>query len=82
MLDILAQRGPGRDDCPSKHVPAFLTRRLTRRWRLNRRWVASLMDPAWLAAARLPAAGEVDVTQGDRVVDLHGDGTDQDASEA
>ncbi len=60
ILALLAQRRAGATICPSDAARAVGTEQ---EWR-------SLMEPARRAAARLVAAGEVEVTQGGRVVDL------------
>ena len=72
MLDILAKRGPGKTICPSKVARAGLLDAPpdASGGDENRRWVASPDGPTRRTAARLAAAGEVDVTQGGRVVDL------------
>ncbi|WP_367182536.1 DUF3253 domain-containing protein [Edaphobacter sp.] len=62
MLDLLAERGPGKTICPSeaaKHVGGTSSRR---DWE-------GLMEPAREAARRLVKAGRIVVTQKDKVVD-------------
>ena len=60
ILDLLARRREGATICPSDAARAVGTEE---GWR-------SLMEPARLAAARLVAAGEVEVTQAGSVVDV------------
>ena len=72
ILDLLAQREPGRTICPSeaaRAVHAETTPATADGERAGEGW-RELMEPARRAAARLVAAGEVVVTQGGRVVDL------------
>ena len=60
ILELLAQRSPDATICPSEAARAVAE---TDDWR-------SLVDPARRAAARLADAGEVEVTQGGKVVDV------------
>lgn len=60
ILDLLAQRRDGATICPSDAARAVGTES---EWR-------TLMEPVRRAAGRLVAAGEVEVTQGGKVVDL------------
>lgn len=60
ILDLLARRRDGATICPSDAARAVGS---DDDWR-------DLMEPARQAAARLVAAGQVEVTQGGRVVDL------------
>ena len=72
ILDLLAQRDPGRTICPSeaaRAVHAETTSATAGSDSADDGW-RELMEPARQAAARLVAAGEVVVTQGGRVVDL------------
>lgn len=59
ILDLLAQRRPGATICPSDAAREVGSDD----WR-------ELMEPARQAAARLVSAGEVEITQGGKVVDL------------
>lgn len=62
VLELLARRAPGATICPSeaaRHVGGDDEAA----WR-------ELMEPARRAAARLVAAGRIEVTQGGEVVDL------------
>ena len=59
IRDLLAQRAEGATICPSE----VARREGGDDWR-------DLMEPVREAAARLVAAGEVEVTQGGKVVDL------------
>lgn len=59
IVDLLSQRAPASTICPSDAARAVGGDD----WR-------ELMDAARSAAARLVAAGEVDITQGGDVVDL------------
>lgn len=59
ILDLLDQRAPGATICPSEVA----------RLRAGDDWRAQ-MQPVRDAAARLVAAGDVDVTQAGEVVDL------------
>ena len=59
IRDLLGQRAAGSSICPSDAARAVGTEG---GWR-------DLMEPARRAARRLVAAGEVEVTQGGRVVD-------------
>lgn len=72
ILDLLAQRGPGKTICPSEVARALYGRagpgassddENPAGWR-------ALMDPVREAAGRLVASGELVVTQGGVVVDL------------
>ena len=58
VLDLLAQRARGATICPSEAARAVGGEQ----WR-------PLMEPARAAARRLVARGEVEITQGGRVVD-------------
>ena len=60
ITDLLARRRDGATICPSDAARAVGT---ADGWR-------ELMEPARQAAARLVAAGEVEITQGGEVVDL------------
>jgi hypothetical protein len=60
ILDLLAQRAPTATICPSDAARAVGE---AGTWR-------DLMEPARQAAARLVDRGEVEITQGGRVVDL------------
>ena len=60
VLDLLAQRAPGRTICPSEAARAVAG---DADWR-------GLMEPARRAAQRLVEAGQVEVTQRGEVVDL------------
>ena len=60
ILDLLSRRAPTATICPSDAARAVGDEDS---WR-------DLMDPAREAAARLVDRGEVEVTQGGRVVDL------------
>ena len=60
ILDLLEERDPGKTICPSDVARSLGT---ATGWR-------DLMEPARQAAARLVAAGEVEITQGGEVVDL------------
>ncbi len=60
ILDLLARRAPTATICPSDAARAVGDEGS---WR-------DLMDPARAAAARLVERGDVEVTQGGRVVDL------------
>ncbi|SEC91349.1 Glycosyl transferases group 1 [Nocardioides exalbidus] len=60
ILDLLAQRAPTATICPSDAARAVGS---SEDWR-------ELMEPARQAAARLVDRGEVEITQGGRVVDL------------
>lgn len=60
ILDLLAQRASGATICPSEAARLVAGED---GWR-------DLMQPARDAAARLVAAGEVEVTQGGEVVDV------------
>lgn len=70
ILDLLAQRGPGKTICPSEAARAvFGDADLgTSGGETNEGW-RDLLQPARRAAGRLVATGEVVVTQGGRVVD-------------
>jgi hypothetical protein len=59
ILDLLAQRDPGKTICPSDVARATAPDD----WR-------PLMQPVRDAAARLAAAGRIEVTQGGTVVDV------------
>ena len=59
VLSLLADRAATATICPSEVARAVGT---DESWR-------SLMEPARRAARRLVAAGQVEITQGDRVVD-------------
>ena len=59
ILELLAQRDPGKTICPSDAARAVGT---DDGWR-------DLMEPARQAGRRLVAAGEVEITQGGHVVD-------------
>ena len=59
ILELLAQRAEGATICPSE----VARREGGEAWR-------DLMDPVREAAARLVAAGRIEVTQGGEVVDL------------
>lgn len=67
ILSLLSERGPGRTICPSEAARAVIADSeegdATGRWR-------TLMEPARAAAARLAAAGRIDVTQKGEVVDI------------
>jgi hypothetical protein len=58
ILELLAQRGPGKTICPSEIARAASKHD----WR-------SLMEPVREAGRRLVARGLVDVTQGGKIVD-------------
>ncbi|MDT0186002.1 DUF3253 domain-containing protein [Microbacterium sp. ARD31] len=60
ILDLLARRAPTATICPSDAARAVGDESS---WR-------DLMDPARAAAARLVESGDVEITQGGRVVDL------------
>lgn len=60
ILDLLARRAPTATICPSDAARAVGDEGS---WR-------DLMDPARAAAARLVESGDVEITQGGRVVDL------------
>ncbi len=60
ILELLDRRAPGATICPSEAARAVGT---DDSWR-------DLMDPARAAAARLVAAGDIEITQSGRVVDL------------
>ncbi len=60
ILSLLAQRAPTSTICPSDAARAVGT---AEDWR-------DLMDPARAAAQRLVEAGEVEITQSGKVVDL------------
>jgi hypothetical protein len=60
ILDLLAGRAPTATICPSDAARAVGDEGS---WR-------ELMDPARAAAARLVESGQVEITQGGRVVDL------------
>lgn len=60
ILDLLAQRRPGASICPSDAARVVGSEA---EWR-------ELMEPARQAASRLAGSGEVEITQGGRVVDL------------
>ena len=60
ILDLLAQRRAGATICPSDAARAVGS---DDDWR-------ELMEPARQAASRLVAAGQVEITQGGKVVDL------------
>lgn len=60
ILDLLGRRAPTATICPSDAARAVGD---ADSWR-------DLMDPARAAAARLVDRGEVEITQGGRVVDL------------
>ena len=60
ILDLLAQRRAGATICPSDAARAVGS---------NDDW-RELMEPARQAASRLVAAGQVEITQGGKVVDL------------
>ncbi len=60
ILSLLDQRAPTSTICPSDAARAVGT---SDDWR-------DLMDPARAAAQRLVEAGEVEITQGGKVVDL------------
>jgi hypothetical protein len=59
IIELLEQRGPGKTICPSDAARAVAGEDFRR-----------LMDAARTAAAELVAAGEIDVTQRGRVVDI------------
>ena len=60
IIDLLEQRDPKATICPSDAARTLGTES---QWR-------DLMEPTRQAAARLVAAGEVEITQGGEVVDL------------
>jgi Protein of unknown function (DUF3253) len=59
ILELLAQRGPGKTICPSDAARALAGKEFR-----------PLMDTARAAAAELVADGEIEVTQRGEVVDL------------
>jgi hypothetical protein len=62
ITDLLARRPRGATICPSEAARAVAGDPSSDAWR-------ALMEPARAAARRLVAAGEVEITQGGRVVD-------------
>ncbi|MEU0134688.1 DUF3253 domain-containing protein [Streptomyces sp. NPDC006296] len=62
VLDLLDRRGPGASICPSDAARAVYTGD-DDGWR-------ALMEPVRRAARRLVEAGEVEITQGGRPVDM------------
>lgn len=62
IRDLLADRAGGATICPSEAARAVHEGPDPEGWR-------ALMEPARRAARRLVAAGEVEITQGGRVVD-------------
>lgn len=66
ILTLLAQRAAGATICPSEAARAVYA---ARSQGTNDDGWRELMEPARAAARRLVAAGQVEVTQGGRVVD-------------
>lgn len=65
ILELLDQRGAGRTICPSEAARA-----VSRAEDDSEEGWRDLMEPARRAAGRLVEAGEIEVTQRGRVVDL------------
>ncbi len=67
ILSLLSERDPGKTICPSEAARAVTA--AAGEGNASRPWRA-LMGPARVAAARLAAAGRIDVTQKGEVVDI------------
>lgn len=64
ILNLLAERGPGKTICPSEAAKAVGGTESRRAWE-------GLMEPAREAARRLVKAGRIVVTQKDKIVDAN-----------